>query len=694
MVIESREHSYEIIRKLDMGELTGHYEGSAADRPEERVLMVFWEEQEKIPRLLTWISERKDQGSLSDLLEIIPEGDSLWLIFSYPSGISLKEFEASDPEIKERFLAGTAILEAVILKMLPAESLNAVLDESFIFLNGEKNLEAGFLYNLDEIDLEETPELSSRLPKLGSILEGLFAAQIKSGLYPEITSFFKEVREGLYTDMMECYQEYVKLASVTAEERFPEEKKKKEGFNLFKKLWKHKIIAAVLCLTALLFLGCIAVGPFLWNQVIYPHIESAYLVKTMSFRDPEAASYSGRVQLTDPQSGYVVFAGRLEEGRREGKGKVYSSDGQILFDGQFSQDRYEGMGISYYPDGTVKYEGNFTGGRYDGQGVFHDPSEEVTYEGGFAGGRYDGEGKLWKSGELIYEGSFQTGRYDGPGIIYEDGSVVETGTFLNGRLHEGTAVRRDENGRISYKGDIMDGLPHGQGISYENGLRIYEGSFEHGVYQGEGRLYSPNTGELIYEGGFLEGEFSGTGRLYEPGRQYLIYEGSFRLGQFDGEGKEYDEDGSLRYEGEYKLGLYHGKGVYYEPSTGMVLEEGEFRNGYLATPKALLEPEEETKEMVWTGEAENNGEEAETEALAGAESEAGTESREESQGNPEKPEAGGNTGNQEGADNEKEAAGEKPAESTDSPAGNKTETGSKAGDGPGTGNPGDGKERG
>lgn len=693
MIIESREHSYEIIRKLDMGDRTAHYEGNHRGMA-ERVLMVFWEDQEKLPRLLTWISEKRDQGSLSDLLEVIPDGDCLWLVFPYPSGITLKEFEESNPGIRERFSAGTAVFEAVLLKMLSPEVINGVLDESLILLNTENQSEAGFLYDFDKIDLEEALDFTGLFPKLGMILEGLFDVQLKTGLYPEIASFLQTLREGFYTSIMESYQEYVRLASVTGAERFPEEKEKKERFHLFKKLWKHKLPFAVLCLMAFLFLCCMAAGPYLWNQVAYPYIESAYLVKTMSLREPGAASYSGKVQLTDPQSGYVVFAGRLKEGRREGKGKVYSTDGHILFDGEFLEDRYEGKGISYYSDGTVKYEGDFAGGRYDGQGVFYDPMEDCTYEGGFLGGRFDGEGKLWKSGELIYEGSFQTGRYDGPGTLYENGSAVETGVFINGKLNEGTAVQKDENGRISYKGSIQDGLPNGQGISYENGLRIYEGAFLHGLYQGEGRLYSPNTGELIYEGGFLEGEFSGAGRLYEPGRQYLIYEGSFRLGQFDGEGKEYDEDGSLRYEGEYKLGLYHGKGVYYEPSTGMVLEEGEFRNGYLVTPMALLEPEKDRKETPGPQESEeNSGEENEAQTLWDAEGEDGMESGgeyPEHTENSKNTEAGGSTKNPEGAGNEKEGAAGKQEESTDKGTGSIEE----AENGPGAKNSGDTKERG
>ena len=53
----------------------------------------------------------------------------------------------------------------------------------------------------------------------------------------------------------------------------------------------------------------------------------------------------------------------------------------------------------------------------------------------------------------------------------------------------------------------------------------YQGEFADGLFEGEGKLYSPE-GILIYQGGFKEGVESGTGKQFDAGG-VLAYDGEF-----------------------------------------------------------------------------------------------------------------------------------------------------------------------
>lgn len=70
------------------------------------------------------------------------------------------------------------------------------------------------------------------------------------------------------------------------------------------------------------------------------------------------------------------------------------------------------------------------------------------------------------------------------------------------------------------------------------------------MYEGEGKLYDPETNMLVYEGNFREGAYDGEGKLYEGG--ILAYEGEFLLGAYNGTGKLYDQEtGGITYEGVF-----------------------------------------------------------------------------------------------------------------------------------------------
>lgn len=599
MIIQGRERAYEAIRKLDMEGGLLHYvckasgesgSGAAGEESQMRYHLIKNDQPLTFPAFLSFLAPIHDNPAFTDLKEIILKDDAIFLVFPYPEGQSLLDFMGLMPSLKKRFETGKTLLEALVLQMFPAGLMTDVVKPERIFVNDKTGVVTGFLYCLLEASEPNESSMKTGLAGLAGLLRRLFEPELSGGLYPEFLEFVALTEGGAFQDVMEGYQEYVKLIPVSMDERKSEEKPKKQRFSWLKRLAKRKRLLGFLLILLLLFWGTAMAGPYIWKQAVFPRIEAAYLVKTMAAGSPEAAAYTGRVVLTDSGMKNVVFSGRLKEGRKEGRGLVFGVgkvEGRPLYDGEFKADRYDGEGVLYYENGSNKYKGDFVNGRMEGQGSAYDESGRLLYQGGFADGLYDGTGFLYENSRLIYEGGFHRGLYDGDGTRYDgDGGVMEKGVYSNGILHEGSVTKRDKAGCVTYRGGWnLDGR-NAQGIAYENGQKVYEGIFKNDRYDGTGKLFSPKTGDLIYEGGFFEGQFSGKGRSYEPGSRFLIYEGDFRLGVYDGKGKEYDANGNLCYEGEFKLGSFNGKGIRYNPDTGVILEEGEFRNGILATPAA------------------------------------------------------------------------------------------------------------
>ena len=214
-----------------------------------------------------------------------------------------------------------------------------------------------------------------------------------------------------------------------------------------------KLLLAILIAVILL--------PILYFKFVHPVVTARFLWKTIPVNTAEQYGYTGKVKLTDPETGVILYRGPLADGRITGTGTLYDYAGNILYKGQFENEMYEGRGTLFYGNGNVKYTGEFSQNQYQGKGSLYFEDETLEYEGGFAAGKYSGSGSLYdKDGTLIYEGSFEAGRYSGEGTLY------------------------GEKGMIIYEGSFVKGLYEGQGTLYRNGKKVYVGAFAGGIPQG------------------------------------------------------------------------------------------------------------------------------------------------------------------------------------------------------------------
>lgn len=84
--------------------------------------------------------------------------------------------------------------------------------------------------------------------------------------------------------------------------------------------------------------------PALFINYAYPVIEQKFLVNTMPIDSDEIPGYTGKVRLIDRNTGTLLFAGRLDNGRINGKGTLYDTSGNLIYTGNFQMDAFDGFG--------------------------------------------------------------------------------------------------------------------------------------------------------------------------------------------------------------------------------------------------------------------------------------------------------------------------------------------------------------
>lgn len=57
---------------------------------------------------------------------------------------------------------------------------------------------------------------------------------------------------------------------------------------------------------------------------------------------PEMIGYSGNVELLSAYDGTLLFKGKMDDGRINGKGRLYTYEGALLYEGNFEMESYSG----------------------------------------------------------------------------------------------------------------------------------------------------------------------------------------------------------------------------------------------------------------------------------------------------------------------------------------------------------------
>lgn len=368
-------------------------------------------------------------------------------------------------------------------------------------------------------------------------------------------------------------------------------------------------------------IGALVAVWLLGQFVVWPWMESKWFTAKLYEQEQKAENYSGKVRLySDEEKTVLVFSGRLEEGKKTGKGTEYHENGVESFIGVFADGLYEGQGKQQNENGSVIYEGGFAQGLYEGEGKLYEDGS-LVYDGQFAQGQRTGRGKEYENGALAYEGEFADGVRQGAGKTYYPNGQVQTEclTFAAGAA-DGSAVCYHENGQKQYEGAMSLGRREGQGTLYdETGSKVYAGGFVADLYEGEGTEFYPG-GKKKFAGSFVQGQYDGEGTLYSADGS-VLYEGGFAQGLYEGEGvlalgdglsvkgsfvagevqgaAQYLKDGKLLYEGAIVNGRAQGEGVLYAGDNAVYT--GNFIDGFIDGFAMLDLPVSDVREGVFAG---------------------------------------------------------------------------------------------
>lgn len=661
MIIQKLNNCYEVMRQISSASKISEYL-CIEQESQETYLLVRITDSILAERFTLFLEERIKETKFRDYKECFQSDGALCAIFSYSGEKTLKDkLGAENYTKKEKAEIVRGLLKQMLLRSPHPYFMRNSLRTDMITVADD--LDVDWNYHLDESGDFDSCTMATVCGQLTEVIKRLFTQELKKKQYPLLNAYIFVIGDGRISDYLKLYREFMPVYEALCDEeggklsptflqrvweglrRIAGRPGSLKGYLRFGKRYIAKKLVYLLTLIILLL-------SLIFILLIYPWLQTRLDAQnqpdtpTMVVGSQEAEGYTGSVRLVDDlETDNVIYVGSLLEGKMDGQGTLYDSEGNRLYQGEFAEDQfegtgklyseagdliyegefakglYEGTGALYYKNGRTSYEGEFAKGLYEGTGVLYYKNGEASYEGEFSQGEKSGNGREFdRSGELLYAGSFLRDRYEGGGTLYNNGQAVRQGTFHRGLLTSGSGSFYDKQGNLRYQGSIVDGMYDGQGRFFSEGILIYEGGFtqgnyhgsgrmyqrntgmllydgmfDHGEYAGEGRLYDGETGSLLYEGSFYHSLYDGEGKLYDPIDGYLIYEGSFREGQYDGQGKCY-VSGILVYEGEFFLGAYNGKGILYDLTTGTVIYDGVFYDNQPLTESDYLQEEDRSQQ--------------------------------------------------------------------------------------------------
>ena len=187
--------------------------------------------------------------------------------------------------------------------------------------------------------------------------------------------------------------------------------------------------------------------------------------------ETKLCKYKNTNELVSSECVFVLlkrlkYKGSVKEGKLNGKGIFYFSNGKKLYEGDFSDGYIKGKGVLFYQNGKKHYEGDFSDG-YNGKGVQFYQSGEKSYEGDYSQGTLHGKGiEFYQSGEKSYEGDYSQGKRHGKGIEYfPTGKISYEGDYSQGKRH-GQGIVFFNNNKKQYEGELSENQRHGKGVEY------------------------------------------------------------------------------------------------------------------------------------------------------------------------------------------------------------------------------------
>ena len=211
--------------------------------------------------------------------------------------------------------------------------------------------------------------------------------------------------------------------------------------------------------------------PVLYLKLLHPILISHFFTKTMVINSPEMIGYSGNVELLEKDGGTMIFKGKMEKGRINGKGQLYTYDPHIFFLSvckiqrtvSFIQTVFKFPFVNQIPFFIIQLplavilvqkKSSFVAERIriliiqlplpEGTGTEFDGESNTVYEGDFVNGKKEGDGKVYAASETAAEtGTEASGEViSGAADSISSGVVAGTSVSISRFSAFSTAVSR------------------------------------------------------------------------------------------------------------------------------------------------------------------------------------------------------------------------------------------------------------
>ena len=279
------------------------------------------------------------------------------------------------------------------------------------------------------------------------------------------------------------------------------------------------------------------------------------------------------------ENGYLSYEGEINNGIKNGKGKIFDETGNLIFEGNFINGIKNGDGKEYNKNRELIFEGEFiNGNRMNGNIYVYNSQNELICETKFINGVYirnkrksikDYKFDLMINNELCLLEDADIDK----GVEFDiSGEYKFEGEYKNGKKWNGKFKKLYENNKIFIEGKYKDGIKYWKQYN-KFGKLIFEGKYEKG-FNYEGKRYK--NGNLIFEG-IYKNRKRNKGKEYNDENQ-LIFEGTYKNGiRWNGKLKIYTKDYKLIFDGEIRRGK-RWNGICGQIEKGLGFE-GIFKNG-------------------------------------------------------------------------------------------------------------------
>ncbi|MCG8477317.1 MAG: hypothetical protein MI784_17765, partial [Cytophagales bacterium] len=350
------------------------------------------------------------------------------------------------------------------------------------------------------------------------------------------------------------------------------------------------------------FLKSVVVLSFVWSSLF----AQEFVPYDFSDIDTQAASGKTVKKLIQKDtSGHVIAAGRVANGKKDGKWLYYGAHNTPRVQARFEDGKLHGRYMQYYPaSASIQVIAFFENGLLQGDYLQFLENGNIAYKGYYKENRKSGNWTEYVEGLEVSVAPYKNGKIEGEFVVksLETGKKIESYSYVAGEKN-GTYRRYNHYGKLLTSGLYENGKRSGTWKNYHYGKHVSsEYSFNTaGEIHGDSLAYF-NNGELKARKNFVNGRPAGScydkhspkifalKATYSPEHEltgeYLENhsngmtktEGFYKEGKKQGVWKSYDIEGSLLALGSYKNGQKDGLWKNFS-TKGVLLSEGKYQRG-------------------------------------------------------------------------------------------------------------------